>query len=186
MKRLFVALPLEPSDQLLALLGSLQKRLSHERINWVKPENMHLTLKFLGETPGFRLQEINQALLEATAGASRFEYTFDKTGLFGSRHSPRVLWLGMQERNPALDHLTERVIDAMDRVGFQRDRQNFVPHLTLGRIHQLSDRKLFSTIVDSIPQQSYLQGTATEIVLYESFLLRQGPRYVVQERYGLG
>jgi 2'-5' RNA ligase len=185
MKRLFVAIHLRPSDTLLVLLASLKARLGHERINWVRPENMHLTLKFMGATPDFKIADINSSLEGAVKGLGAFSYTFDRIGIFGSRHDPRVLWLGMQERNHCLDRLAEAVINATDAIGFSRDRQNFVPHLTLGRIHRLSDKKLFSTIISSIPQTTYISGMVDEIVLYESVLQSQGPKYFVLERYPL-
>jgi len=185
MKRLFIAIHLRPSDTLLGLLSQLKTRLGHERINWVKPENMHLTLKFLGETPDFKLAAISNALRETVESHRPFGYAFDRTGIFGSRHNPRVLWLGMQSHNQHLHGLAEAIIDAMDAHGFVRDRQNFVPHLTLGRIHRLADKKLFSGIVDAIPQRVYLQGMVEEVNLYESILLPQGPRYSVVERFSL-
>lgn len=91
----------------------------------------------------------------------------------------------MQVRNAQLDHLAYAVLDAMDVIGFERDRQNFVPHLTLGRIHRLSDKKAFSALVANIPQMIYQNGLVEEIILYESILLREGPRYEALGRYRL-
>lgn len=184
-KRLFVAIHLHPTDELLALLERLKRQLSYDRINWVRPENMHLTLKFLGETPETKIPELSKTLQGLILNHSPFPYVFDRTGIFGSRHDPRVLWLGMQERNPDLDHLANAVLDVMDAIGFERDRQNFVPHLTLGRIHRLEDKRTFSALVTNIPQKIYLSGRVEEIILYESILLRQGPRYEALERYKL-
>lgn len=184
-KRLFLAIPLQPSDELLVLLEVLKRQLVHERINWVRPENMHLTLKFLGETPEYKWPVIGTALQALVTQHRPFSYVFDRTGIFGSRHDPRVLWLGMQTRNQPLDQLAFSVLDTLDAVGFERDRQNFVPHLTLGRIHRLSDKKAFSALVANIPQKIYLSGLAETIILYESILLRTGPRYVELERYHL-
>lgn len=183
MKRLFVALPITASDTIVHLLDSLKRQLSHERINWVRAENMHLTLKFLGESPESKIAEISGVLTEATQKVHAFGYCFNKTGLFGSRHSPRVLWMGMMERNLQLEQLAEMVIEVLDSVGFPRDRQNFVPHLTLGRILRLTDKKLFFKVVNEIPQIDYLCGNANEILLYESILSSKGPRYVVLERF---
>lgn len=184
-KRLFVAIHLPPADELLALLERLKRQLSYERINWVRHENMHLTLKFLGETPETKIPVISKALQEIVLNCSPFHFVFNRTGIFGSRHDPRVLWLGMQESNPNLEYLANAVISALDAIGFARDRQNFVPHLTLGRIHRLEDKKAFSALVTNIPQKVYLSGEIENIILYESILLRQGPRYEPIESYNL-
>lgn len=73
-RRLFVAIHLQPSEVLLALLHKLKRQLAHERINWVRPDNIHLTLKFLGETPENKMPVISKALQELVKDSKPFLY----------------------------------------------------------------------------------------------------------------
>jgi RNA 2',3'-cyclic 3'-phosphodiesterase len=185
MKRLFLAVPLHESAALMTLLEGLQRRLGHERISWVNPVNMHLTLKFLGETSPARVPEIIAAMEKCLSEHTSFVLDFDRTGIFGSRYDPRVLWLGCSQPPDALTRLAQDVLDAFDGIGFLRDRQNFVPHLTLGRIKGLKDKRLFQEVVQKIPQQRYLFEEVRRVVLYESILRKEGPLYKVEQAFDL-
>ena len=185
MKRLFVAIPIKPDPGLLSLLGQLQRQLSFERISWAKPENLHLTLKFLGETHTKTIPALSEELRRAIEPTAPFSISFDKTGLFGSRYDPRVIWLGSQGRSEAMDNLANRVLDACARVGFERDRQNFVPHLTLGRIKGLSDKVHFQRVMQQLPQQLIQIVPVNNIILFESILRKEGPIYVPLENFRL-
>jgi 2'-5' RNA ligase len=186
MKRLFLAIPLSPEPALLALLQSLSSALDYERINWVKPANMHLTLKFLGPTADEKIPEIVSLINNCVRDVKPFDLKFDKTGIFGSRYQPRVLWLGLSEVSEHLKLLANSNIDAMDAIGFKRDRQNFVPHLTLGRIKNLTDKSRFQQVIGSIPQKTYISTLVNEILLYESVLHKSGPEYYVIQRFKIG
>lgn len=175
MKRLFIAIPLVAGPELMLLLKKLQTGLNYERITWVNPAQIHLTLKFLGETPEAAIPLIKKSMDETTAGCQPFELTFDKTGLFGSRYAPRVIWIGQQQPNLAVLALGNTMLDAMHKLGFERDNQNFVPHLTLGRIQSLIDKNAFHRLMDRLESKTYLNNPVTEIHLYESILRPQGP-----------
>jgi 2'-5' RNA ligase len=186
MKRLFLAIPLSPETEFLALLHKLRSELYYERINWVKLQNMHLTLKFLGPTADEKIPEIITTVNEILTDWERFGLEFNKTGIFGSRYQPRVLWLGMKDVPEQLDLLAESVLDAMDKIGFARDRQNFVPHLTLGRIKNLTDKPRFQEVIGKIPQKSYIHKSVAELLLYESILHKEGPEYRVIHSFKIG
>jgi len=183
MKRLFVALHFQPHPALLQLLSDLQLKLSHERISWMNPSNIHLTLKFLGETDEKRLPEITHAINNSIFNQLPINILFDKTGIFGSRYDPRVIWLGSKDNNSSLQLLASRLLDNFDSIGFLRDRQNFVPHLTLGRIKGLNDKRYFQDVISNIPDKVYQETVATEIILFESILRKEGPLYLVQSRH---
>ncbi|MDY0076136.1 MAG: RNA 2',3'-cyclic phosphodiesterase [Bacteroidales bacterium] len=186
MKRLFLAIPLSPEPALLALLQSLSSALDYERINWVKPANMHLTLKFLGPTTDEKIPEIVALINNCVRDVKPFDLQFDKTGIFGSRYQPRVLWLGLSEEPEQLNPLANSIIDGMDNIGFKRDRQNFVPHLTLGRINKLTDKPRFQEVIGSIPQKIYISTSVDKLLLYESILRKDGPEYRVIESFKIG
>ena len=110
---------------------------------------------------------------------------FDHTGIFGSNGTPRVLWLGMNKVPQALYELEDDVLDAFDQLGYLRDRQNFVPHLTVCRIKSLVDKKFFQQIYNGIEQKTYLHADVKELIYYQSFLQPTGPFYKVLKRFPL-
>jgi RNA 2',3'-cyclic 3'-phosphodiesterase len=125
--RLFVA---------LSLPHALRTRLSFlggglPGVRWVPPENYHVTLRFIGELPGYRAEEVDHALSGLKAPGFHLQLagvgTFEKAGRVAS------LWVGV-ERNPALDHLQAKVETALQRAGVERERRRFQPHVTLARL----------------------------------------------------
>ncbi|MDR0969578.1 MAG: RNA 2',3'-cyclic phosphodiesterase [Lentimicrobiaceae bacterium] len=174
MKRLFLAIPLGKQMPFIDLSNTLQKQLHFERINWVNQQNPHLTLKFIGYTHSDDISKIIEKMNEIIPQYSRFELRFDKTGIFGSRYAPRVLWLGMNEIPETLLRLSDAVLDAFDAIGFAHDSQNFVPHLTICRIKNLVDKVHFRKVVEAIEQKIYVQESVTKITLFESILRSEG------------
>lgn len=133
--RLFVALDLPPSlRQRLALLTG-----GVPGARWVPPENQHLTLRFIGETPAWQADEIDHAL-----GALRtpgFPLTVAGIGLFAKGGRGTALWAGV-ERTQALEHLHAKVETALQRIGLAPERRRFAPHVTLARVDAVPEPRL--------------------------------------------
>ncbi|NOU46190.1 MAG: RNA 2',3'-cyclic phosphodiesterase [Bacteroidales bacterium] len=176
MKRLFVAIPIKPDPALIKLVDSLKSGLRYDKISWVNTAQLHLTLKFIGET-NESIDVFTAAMQAASYGIKAFDLEFDKTGIFGSAYKPRVIWIGSQQQNIMLNRLGENMLNEMDAIGFKRDRQNFVPHLTLGRIREIINKPNFQQIIKSQPQQVFQKTEVSKIVLYESILQHNGPLY---------
>lgn len=145
MLRLFVALSLtaEIRQRLAGLSGGVPGA------RWTEPDNLHLTLRFIGEVPEDVAVDIDAALAELRTPA--FELTLDGVGVFGTGRRARVLWAGV-ERNEALGHLQAKVESAVVRCGLPAEERKFSPHVTLARLKDppadrvgrfLSDRGLF-------------------------------------------
>ena len=179
MKRLFLAIPIKTRDNdFVPLLDGLKRQLAHEhKINWVKPNHIHLTLKFIGNTPDDDIPKIIEEVGEMLKRHKSFTMDFNRTGIFGSRYAPRVLWLGMQNTPQELIDLEEDTLTTFDNLGYLRDRQNFVPHITLGRIKELCEKQYFQKIVSGIEQKTYIKQEVNEIILYQSFLRPEGAMY---------
>lgn len=179
MKRLFLAIPIKTSDNdFIPLLDGMKRQLAHEkRINWVRPNNIHLTLKFIGDTPNEDIPKIIDAVDVMMKNHKRFTMDFNRTGIFGSRYAPRVLWLGMNDTPQELYDLEEDTLSTFDMLGYLRDRQNFVPHITLGRIKELCEKQYFQKIVSGIEQKSYIKQEVNEIILFQSILRPEGAVY---------
>ncbi len=125
--RLFVALALPHAmrTRLSFLAGGLPG------VRWVPPENYHVTLRFIGELPAWRAEEIDHAL--AALRAPGFTLTLRGVGTFEKAGRVAALWVGV-DRNPALDHLQSKIETALHRAGVERERRRFVPHVTLARL----------------------------------------------------
>lgn len=187
MKRLFLAIPINTENNGFApLVNDLRNRLSHEKmINWVRPTNIHLTLKFIGETPPQDEPKIIEAVSKVVENHHSFSMDFNRTGIFGARYAPRVLWLGMQQTPDELLRLEKDVLKAFDGIGYQRDRQNFVPHLTLGRIKDLCEKQYFQKVVQAIEQKTYIHQEVNEIILFQSILRPDGAVYKIVKKWNL-
>ncbi|MBO7460298.1 MAG: RNA 2',3'-cyclic phosphodiesterase [Bacteroidales bacterium] len=187
MKRLFLAIPIQTENNgFVPLVNNLRKSLSHEKlINWVRPTNIHLTLKFIGETPPQDEPRIIEAVSKVLENQKSFTMDFNRTGIFGARYAPRVLWLGMQQTPQELLNLEEAVLTAFDGIGYLRDRQNFVPHLTLGRIKDLCEKQYFQKVVQAIEQKTYIHQEVKEVILFQSILRPDGAVYKVMKKWSL-
>jgi len=107
------------------------------------------------------------------------------TGIFGSSYKPRVLWFGV-ENDTAIHQLGETVLNTLDKAGFPRDRQNFVPHLTIGRINKIEHKKMFQEAI-AVHRHDFLQEFQVDkIILYESLLKPSGVVYKVVMDFSLG
>jgi len=132
--RVFVALEMPPAVKEVA--AEIQRELmkSKAAVAWVRPEGMHLTLKFLGEVIPQRLPEIETALDKAAEGSGSLQIAVDGIGVFPSARNPRVIWLGIDPQDDRLSRLQKRIDHGLEPLGFRAEEREFRPHLTLGRV----------------------------------------------------
>lgn len=162
----------------------LLKTFESERIKWVDPTNMHITLKFFGETNETRIHEIVQAVQNISNVTATFQLSVNNIGIFGSSYKPRVIWCEIEDNGDIKD-LASGLSGEFEKIGFPDDRQNFVPHLTLGRIKELKHKRSFQTRIDQFKALYFQQFVVNELFLFESVLSKTGPVYVVKERFPL-
>jgi 2'-5' RNA ligase len=184
MKRLFAAIKVEPSEAFLSQYFSLKKSLQHEKIRWVKPDNLHITLKFFGETPEHHIPARIVALREAAKNIPPFSFSIQDMGVFGSSYKPKALWFGIEPKEE-ITALAGNIFEQLSRLGIEADRQNFVPHLTIARMNYIEDKKIFQQIIDK-HKECYIQNEeVTKFHLFESILRPDGPVYGVVESFAL-
>ncbi len=133
--RLFVAceVPDDVKDAIGEVIETLRSR-SGTAVRWIRPEGVHVTLKFLGEVRLRQLPAIKLAIQEAVVGHSPFELEFSNIGTFGGREGLRIMWVGIAGDVLRLEALVRAVNAALAVVGFEPERRPFRPHLTLGRV----------------------------------------------------
>jgi len=179
MKRLFIAIDIVPNHYFLRIATRLKSNSTKlDRINWVEMDLMHLTLKFLGETPVSKIPAIVQGMKSAAAGVSPFALKIGTIGAFGSRYHPRVLWLGIDKSEP-LEDIYAQIQKEMWKIGFKFDFGNFVPHITLARINKIDDKHRFWDFIEKIQKPFIQKVEVNKIILYESILDERVPVYKV-------
>jgi RNA 2',3'-cyclic 3'-phosphodiesterase len=173
--RLFVALDLP--DEIRRALEDLIARLRPQakEARWVRPESMHITLKFIGWAKEEQLDAIRRAL-EPVHSTEPVEMHFRGLGFFPNERRPRVLWCGV-EASGNLGDLASQIDRALHPIGVAPEPRAFVPHLTLARFN--SPRGLVKLVESSALLASAGFGYAreTEFHLYESILHRSGAEY---------
>jgi 2'-5' RNA ligase len=184
MKRLFAAIKVHPDENFLKIYYGLKNLCKYDKINWVKPENIHITLKFFGETAEDRIEPILSELNNISNLHQSFRLHLSDVGIFGSYYKPRVIWFGI-EKSMELESLAVEVINKMHNIGFLKDRQNFVPHLTIGRIKFVDNKERFSKIISNYNESSIQNILISSFYLFESKLSSSGPTYQIIEEFKL-
>jgi 2'-5' RNA ligase len=175
--RLFVALDLPP--EVRTRLGRLATGLPGAR--WLPPENYHLPLRFLGEVPGHRAEELDDGL--AALRGKRFELRLSGVGVLEKAGRAQALWAGV-ERNPQLEHLQAKIETAIQRVGFEPERRRFMPHITLARLDNSPPGKL----AEWIQAHNLLRADPVAVehfTLFSSLLGKESPVYTAEVEYQL-
>jgi len=185
MKRLFAAVKTEPGESFIRSYGELRARLVTEPIKWVEEHNIHITIKFLGETEETLIPAISETLGKIAKDWPVITFQLKGIGLFGSKYQPRVVWAGV-DPPVSLASLMQNTQKEMEVHGFKIDRQNIIPHLTLGRIKFIKDKQLFQKVMDSYRELHSDPVKIKECILYESILLRDGPRYITLKKFPFG
>ncbi len=179
--RLFIAIELP--GNVLSALNQVQHELQREpalaRLRWVRPEGIHLTLKFLGETPAERQRDIESAISRAVAGVAPFELHVGKIGRFGSRNSPRVVWIDVDGDTDSLKRLQSQIEREVSPLGFPSESRAFSPHLTLARVPPERAREAAVPLDSALPRVVVPPATMTanEVALMKSDLQRGGAVY---------
>lgn len=180
--RTFIAIELdEPLRQALGRVqGKFKRQIAPQDVKWVAVENIHLTLKFLGDTPVGRLPDIEAALQAACAGHAPFEISFEGRGCFPNFRRPRVIWVAVRDKGQALLRLQTDVEKYIVPLGWPTEERGFSPHLTLGRVARGAERataEAIGQIVEKTVVEQIGVQRVTAVSLMQSDLRPSGPIY---------
>ncbi|HMQ03475.1 MAG TPA: RNA 2',3'-cyclic phosphodiesterase [Pyrinomonadaceae bacterium] len=177
MKRVFAAIdiPLSARNSAARHIASLRMKFAGHKIGWVRPDNLHLTLKFFGDVADIQLEKIEEVIAVAADEFEPFKFEIAGTGVFPNRRRPRVLWLGIE--NPQTLQRVAAMLDLQcEQIGFPPEKRPFHPHLTIARIREpersgiVADEHLCSEFESN-------ECWARDIVLYQSVLGPDGSTY---------
>lgn len=181
--RTFIAVPLSPAiESATRKLIKLFKPLD-EGIKWVPVDNLHLTLKFLGEVDNVEIPHVCRAIRRVTDSLQPFELRFQGAGGFPEVTRPRVLWAGVEDASGTLVRMVSDLEKELAELGFKPEPRDYRPHLTIGRARSRSHRAS-DTLLDAIERKSDAElgkMMVDELQLVASFLDKEGPTYQVMD-----
>lgn len=184
--RSFVAVPVgEEVERAVESVEGVLKR-SRADVRWVRPGNVHVTLKFLGDVEAGRLDEVSAALGRALEGVRAFEVTVSGVGTFPPNpRRARVVYMGLSEGVDEMKDLAGRVESAVAELGFEEEKRPFKSHLTIGRVRR--DARRLDGLGESIAGAEYkpLKLNVDRVNLVKSELTPSGAVYTVLETFGL-
>jgi 2'-5' RNA ligase len=146
-------------------------------VAWVAPDNLHLTLKFLGAVEEARLSAIGSALAAAAAGQPAFGFRCAGLGAFPSPGRPRVVWAGIEQADAALAALARAVEQSLVPLGFEQEARDFTAHVTLGRIREPRRQPALPGALAAAARREFGRVRVDHISLMQSQLHPRGARY---------
>jgi RNA 2',3'-cyclic 3'-phosphodiesterase len=184
MKRIFIALKVDAEEPLLMMISSLKSGLSKDIIKWTGPDNIHITLAFLGDTEENMIKSIISMLNEKCTGSGRFELILKGSGVFRNLSDPRIIWTGI-EPSGKLMYLNEVIMKGLKGLNIKMEERPFNPHLTIGRIKHLNDRETLKALTEQYHNSEIQIIPVNEVILYQSILLQSGPVYKPIAKFNL-
>jgi len=182
--RVFIAIeiPKEIRQRIAQHIASLRDEAPDVRASWNREENVHLTLKFLGDVSINRLEVLSQAAKHSAQNLSSFPVSIEGCGAFPDHGSPGVLWIGIEDPAGALDRLYDSLEENCARAGFPREERRFNPHLTIARLRQPQGAR---RLADLHQQKGFEKAVflASDLLLVRSELSSNGSRYTTLARH---
>ena len=178
MRRIFVAVDIsvEARHKTADYVNSLKLEFPNLRVGWEKPEKLHLTMKFLGDTNDNQLEKLKEIAQNIAAEIPKFNLQIAETGVFPSARNARVLWIDVKDEKESLVEINRILEIEAERIGFPRETRNFKPHLTIARLKEpRSSRELIEKHLEKEFEPVGME--VAEIVIYESRLCPTGSIY---------
>lgn len=185
MRIFFAVVPSLPSlNQVVAVKDALEQRSRSDDIRWVQDEQLHFTVKFLGEQPEDRVSEAILAARKAALACSSFDLALGGLGAFPSAGRPRVVWIGAVSGASPFTELARKLDRELSKIGFEPESRPYVPHLTLARTKSREGEKEAARLLEGAGD---VGEVATEriasFVLMQSKLSPKGSEYSVIEEF---
>lgn len=185
--RLFIAIA--PETALAAEIGKVQRRLNVPGgvVRWIKPEQLHLTLRFLGNVAAGQVEDVAAAVRRACAPATAFQLALEGAGCFPDAKRPRVIWLGIKGELEALGKVQSQIARETNNLGDHSGDRDFQPHLTIGRVKAsgLKSRQVGEAVErNAVPKIG--EWIVHDVLLVQSELSPAGPSYDTLATVALG
>ncbi|HVS81765.1 MAG TPA: RNA 2',3'-cyclic phosphodiesterase [Pyrinomonadaceae bacterium] len=182
--RVFVAieLPAPVRRELIKHIDRLRDSIPEARASWSREDNLHLTLKFLGDIPVTNVEQLSAAASIAASKVGPFEIVVEACGSFPPRGQPRVLWIGIDDPSGKLSELNRALEDECAKAGFAREPRVFHPHLTIARIRKPQGSRRLAVMHKEIGFNREIVRVL-EMLVIRSELRSEGSRHTIVSRH---
>lgn len=187
--RTFIAIELP--REIKSFLAELQNKLkeSGADVKWVEPQNIHLTLKFIGEIDENKLDQIARIIENVAQDKKTFSICLSSIGAFPKIDYPRIIWIGIDDKGDTeTKQIAEELEDNLTKIGIPKEGRLFSSHITIGRTRSTQNRNKLAQEMKNlmnISGQENLKFAVTKIILFESNLTPKGPIYKVLKEASL-
>jgi len=172
--RAFIAVEIGPLEELVIFLDEIRD--TGADIKLVEPENIHITLKFLGDIDEGTVPEISNIIRDASLDLKPFTLKLLDTGAFPNLNYIKVLWVGLEDPGP-LPVLAKVLDDKLHQLGFNKEKRGFKPHVTIGRVKSRKNKEALKKILINSQNRDFGKIDVKSICLKKSILSSKGPTY---------
>ena len=180
-----IELPRDLRKRLTTHIKHLRDAVPQAHASWSQPDNIHLTLKFIGEIPQTRVENLLQAASRAVEDAAPFKIVIERTGVFPPHGPPRVLWIGINDSSGKLTELQGRLEDECAKEGFPKETRPFHPHLTIARLRKPQGARTLAATHKELDFEP-IEVNVNELLVMRSELSSEGSKYTVLSSHPLG
>lgn len=155
-------------------------------VRWCSPDQLHVTLQFLGETPANAVTAVDAAARRASSLTPPFSLRLGRIGAFPDPHRPRVLWCGLDDPQDGGRRWLSHASTLLAELGYPAESRAFTPHITLARSRSAEDSRQISALLTAAAAPASIEFDVRHVTLFESALRPGGARYVALSRTPLG
>ena len=174
MFRGFIAVDIIPTDDIIKFLNEINSLNADIKI--VEPKNIHITLKFLGDTPEEEIEQIEEIIKNSVKGIDPFNIMLEGTGVFPNKGYIRVVWIGLKGLQYLVD-IAKNVDEKIASLGFKKEKRDFSAHLTIGRVKSSKNKDVLLKKIEEYTDFNFGIQEVKSIKLKKSVLTPKGPIY---------
>jgi len=181
--RTFIAIDIPVSQKITQVINELKKTQIDAKL--VEIKNIHLTLKFLGDTDEKLIDEIEKTIKESTKNTQPFEITLKNIGVFPNQNYIKIAWIGVENAEP-LKQIAETIDTKLKNLGFEKEKRSFSAHLTIARIKSAKNKEKLIQLINKYQDVEFQKIKVDKILLKKSVLTQKGPIYTNLKEIKIG
>jgi 2'-5' RNA ligase len=170
----FIAVDLDAFPRLLEFEKEIKE--TGANVKLVEPENVHITLKFLGDTDESRIDEIDKIMKDAVKEIDPFNIRLKGAGVFPNQNYIKVIWMGIKQGEP-IEIIVRKIDEQLSKIGFKKEKRGFSPHLTIARVKSAKGKGGILHVIEKYRDAQFVDIRVDSIKLKKSDLTPKGPIY---------